>query len=121
MINKIILIYILLLNLPNRVFADIYKWKDEKGNVHITNEKKDIHEKNKNQVEKPLEKKEKIITEEGYMEIIETHNSFEMTQYIKDNNSPTGYKTITCFESGNTKTINTCKDLYNKIISQPHE
>lgn len=35
--KKAILLTILLLNLPNTVFADIYKWTDKNGAVHFSN------------------------------------------------------------------------------------
>lgn len=36
--KKAIMLTILLLNTPNTVLADVYKWTDEQGNLHATND-----------------------------------------------------------------------------------
>lgn len=64
MSKKAILLTILLLNLPNTVVADIYKWKDENGSIHFSDSPNTVPENS----EKITENKKPTRITGGYFE-----------------------------------------------------
>lgn len=64
--KKAILLTILLLNLPNTVVADIYKWADENGSIHFSDSPNSIPEN----AEKIIEEKKPTRITSGYFERI---------------------------------------------------